>query len=82
MLSRLPPGSSPCPSSTAGFHCSGVGERAAVKLGLGTAQFGMNYGVSNKNGQPNIEEVSKILALAMSTGIRVIDTAPIYGTSE
>lgn len=61
---------------------SGARGDTAVKLGLGTAQFGMNYGISNKNGQPGIEEASKILALAASRRIRVIDTAPTYGTSE
>lgn len=53
-----------------------------MKLGLGTVQFGMNYGVSNRNGQPTVEEASEILALATFRGIRVLDTAPLYGTSE
>ena len=30
------------------------------KLSLGTVQFGLNYGVSNKNGKVKYEEVKKI----------------------
>ncbi len=53
-----------------------------MKLGLGTAQFGMPYGVANKTGQVNLEEVSKILELAQSRGVYIIDTAAAYGESE
>lgn len=53
-----------------------------MKLGLGTAQFGMDYGVSNKQGQTPPHEVENILALADETGIDVLDTAAVYGNSE
>ena len=53
-----------------------------MKLGLGTVQFGCNYGISNKNGQVPLEEVSKILGVAYNNGIDVLDTAQAYGTSE
>jgi aryl-alcohol dehydrogenase-like predicted oxidoreductase len=53
-----------------------------VKLGLGTAQFGLKYGVSNQDGRTPPEEVSRILAFAASVGIEVLDTAPAYGESE
>jgi aryl-alcohol dehydrogenase-like predicted oxidoreductase len=53
-----------------------------VKLGLGTAQFGMSYGISNRSGQTADEEVRDILRLAAERRIRVIDTAPGYGSSE
>jgi aryl-alcohol dehydrogenase-like predicted oxidoreductase len=53
-----------------------------VKLGLGSAQFGMNYGVSNRGGQTPSGEVARILALARERGLTVIDTAPGYGDSE
>ncbi|OUL34768.1 hypothetical protein BV372_13025 [Nostoc sp. T09] len=53
-----------------------------MKLGIGTAQFGLDYGISNKEGKTPTEEVVKILALAGQNGIQVLDTAPAYGTSE
>ncbi|MEH2258802.1 aldo/keto reductase [Nostoc sp.] len=53
-----------------------------MKLGIGTAQFGLDYGISNKEGKTPTEEVVKILALAGQNEIHVLDTAPVYGTSE
>jgi aryl-alcohol dehydrogenase-like predicted oxidoreductase len=53
-----------------------------VKLGLGTVQFGSDYGISNPAGQTSVEEVAEILAVAQRYGISVIDTAALYGTSE
>ena len=34
------------------------------KLSLGTAQFGLNYGISNQTGKVKVQEVKKILQLA------------------
>jgi len=53
-----------------------------MKLALGTAQFGLNYGVSNTQGQVCPNEVQKILALAKQQDINTLDTAPAYGNSE
>jgi aryl-alcohol dehydrogenase-like predicted oxidoreductase len=53
-----------------------------MKLGLGTVQFGMNYGISNKAGQPQLNEVREILALASAKKVRCLDTAALYGNSE
>ena len=53
-----------------------------LKLGLGTAQFGMDYGVSNRQGKTSPQEVGRILAYAAEHGVRVIDTAAVYGDSE
>ena len=53
-----------------------------TQLGLGTAQFGMPYGVSNRQGQTPPAELVAILALASRAGIRVLDTAALYGNSE
>jgi aryl-alcohol dehydrogenase-like predicted oxidoreductase len=53
-----------------------------VKLGLGTVQFGTDYGVSNKLGQTDPAEVSQILEFAADCGIRYLDTSPAYGNSE
>jgi len=53
-----------------------------MKLALGTAQFGLNYGVTNQNGQVAIEEVKSILNFAKNNGIDTLDTASGYGNSE
>lgn len=52
------------------------------KVGLGTAQWGLDYGISNTFGQTSEENVIKILELASSSGIKIIDTAHSYGNSE
>ena len=53
-----------------------------MKLGLGTVQFGCNYGISNKKGQVPYEEIRKILEYAQEVGIDTLDTASLYGNSE
>jgi aryl-alcohol dehydrogenase-like predicted oxidoreductase len=53
-----------------------------MKLGLGTVQFGLNYGISNTMGVTISEEVKRILEFARQNGIILLDTAPAYGTSE
>lgn len=53
-----------------------------TELGLGTAQLGLPYGVSNRGGQPSEPEAGAILAKALEAGIRTFDTAPAYGESE
>lgn len=52
------------------------------KLGLGTVQFGVSYGVSNTAGQTSPQDAAAVLRLAARAGIRVLDTAAGYGTSE
>jgi len=52
------------------------------KLGLGTVQFGLDYGISNLEGQTPKEEVKKILEVATKAGIDILDTAFDYGKSE
>ena len=52
------------------------------KIGLGTAQWGTKYGVTNFAGKTNSSEVIKILSYASSLGISYIDTAPLYGDAE
>jgi aryl-alcohol dehydrogenase-like predicted oxidoreductase len=53
-----------------------------MKLGLGTAQFGMDYGVTNRQGQPSEAEALAWLRRAQIRGIQLLDTAPGYGTAE
>lgn len=52
------------------------------KLAIGTVQFGLDYGISNDNGEVGLYEIDKILKKAAFSGINVIDTAKSYGTSE
>ncbi len=52
------------------------------KLCIGTAQFGSNYGIANKNGIVKISEIKKIKKFALSNGVRTIDTAQAYGEGE
>ena len=53
-----------------------------MKLALGTVQFGLPYGVSNSNGQTPLKEVARIIDLARSSGVALLDTAVAYGESE
>lgn len=53
-----------------------------MRFCLGTVQFGMEYGISNKLGQSSIDEVKRILLTAKEKGITHIDTASLYGNSE
>jgi aryl-alcohol dehydrogenase-like predicted oxidoreductase len=52
------------------------------RLILGTAQFGMDYGINNRRGKIPGDEAFKILDLAFEVGIDTLDTAYLYGDSE
>lgn len=52
------------------------------QLMLGTVQFGLNYGIANRSGQPSYETARDILACAYEGGVNCLDTAAAYGTSE
>ena len=52
------------------------------RLMLGTVQFGLPYGVANRNGMPSANEVRNIVAAAISGGVNCFDTAAAYGTRE
>lgn len=52
------------------------------KIGIGSVQFGLPYGISNTTGQTHPDEVATILEFAFSKGIHIIDTASAYGNSE
>lgn len=53
-----------------------------MKLVLGSAQFGMDYGVVNSSGMCSKTDLKKILDFSFSSGITEIDTAVSYGESE
>lgn len=52
------------------------------RLALGTAQFGMAYGIANATGKVSGDEVGEILRCARRAGVETLDTAAGYGTSE
>lgn len=52
------------------------------RLMLGTVQWGMDYGVANRSGQPPYAAVCEMLAAAAEGGVNGLDTAAMYGTSE
>lgn len=51
-------------------------------LCMGTAQFGLPYGITNKAGQVEEQEVRALLAEAGSAGFIFLDTAQAYGDAE
>ena len=53
-----------------------------MKLAIGTAQFGLDYGIANCAGQLTQEQASKVISLARAEGLDLIDTAVAYGSSE
>jgi aryl-alcohol dehydrogenase-like predicted oxidoreductase len=53
-----------------------------TRIGLGTVQMGKDYGVTNHAGRPSLEEAAQIVQVAAEHGIRVVDTAAVYGKSE
>ena len=53
-----------------------------MKICLGSAQFGLDYGVTNSFGRVPQSEVKKILECAESNGINYFDTAYDYGNAE
>ena len=52
------------------------------KLVLGTAQFGLDYGIDNPAGRISEGEVHSLLKMASNAGIDSLDTAFAYGESE
>ena len=59
-----------------------MNKSAVLKLALGTAQFGFDYGINNKRGKIPQQEAFEILNFALQNGIDVIDTARAYDDSE
>lgn len=52
------------------------------KLMIGTATFGLDYGIANKNGKLCEKECMQIVSTALNNDITFFDTAPGYGNSE
>lgn len=53
-----------------------------IRLALGTAQFGMRYGIVNQTGQISLQAAKDMLNLAKVSGVNTLDTAIAYGESE
>lgn len=60
----------------------GLRSRDPRRLALGTAQWGMPYGVANTSGPPADAELDALLEVAHAAGIRTLDTARAYGDAE
>jgi spore coat polysaccharide biosynthesis protein SpsF (cytidylyltransferase family)/aryl-alcohol dehydrogenase-like predicted oxidoreductase len=57
-------------------------ETPASRMVLGTAQFGLNYGIANRTGRPQQELVNDLVHTAINNGVQYLDTARAYGDSE
>ena len=53
-----------------------------MEIILGTAQFGLDYGITNVSGLVKPRTVKSILRFAEANGITKLDTAQAYGRSE
>lgn len=49
---------------------------------LGTVQFGLDYGISNQQGQTSSNSVKEILSCCEENSLSFLDTAYAYGNSE
>jgi aryl-alcohol dehydrogenase-like predicted oxidoreductase len=71
---------SPRPSPPAGER--GITTLVSWRIALGTAQLGLPYGITNRTGQVSEGAAREMLDLARIRGVRTLDTAALYGTSE
>ena len=53
-----------------------------MKIIIGTAQLGLNYGITNEYGKPSIQKSLNIIKKALDNDITTFDTARAYGDSE
>ena len=59
-----------------------TGRSTSLPLVLGTAQFGLDYGIANRSGRVSDIEARRIFDCARNFGIKAIDTAISYGEAE
>ena len=52
------------------------------KIIIGTAQFGLNYGISNISGKTGEQEVKEILQYGKKNNLNYLDTSSHYGRAE
>lgn len=60
----------------------GMRARDPRRLTLGSAQWGMPYGLANETGPPGDDALEAMLLRAREAGVGAIDTARAYGDSE
>ena len=53
-----------------------------MRIAIGTAQVGSQYGVANTSGILVENQIKKVLLMAQNEGVDTIDTASNYGKSE
>ena len=58
-----------------------MSQKIVKKIVLGSAQFGLKYGVNNKSGIVKYKEMKNIMNYAFSNGINTIDSSIFYGAS-
>tara|TARA_B100000674_G_scaffold455641_1_gene429569 strand:+ start:1728 stop:2663 length:936 start_codon:yes stop_codon:yes gene_type:complete len=62
--------------------CLGNSNIVKPQLCLGSAQFGLSYGITNNEGQVREEVVCHLLKKAKESGFTWLDTAQAYGNAE
>ena len=60
----------------------GLRARDPRRLTLGSAQWGMPYGIANHSGPPDDAELQRMLERAADAGLQSVDTARAYGSAE
>ncbi|MCI8611958.1 MAG: aldo/keto reductase [Clostridiales bacterium] len=51
-------------------------------MSLGTVQLGMDYGIANAGGKPDLSQSFSMIAAALDGGVTSLDTARAYGDAE
>jgi len=59
-----------------------VSTERTARIGIGTVQFGQDYAIDATEKRPDDREVARILRLAATAGVTILDTASTYGNAE
>ena len=62
--------------------CQPATNSPVVKMVLGAAQLGFDYGIANSTGKPSDIVCEKLIKTSIINGVQYIDTARSYGESE
>ena len=52
------------------------------RLVLGTANFGLKYGINNRYKKLSEQQIHSIIQVSSDAGVSTFDTAEVYGDSE
>ena len=69
------------PVVNVGTEHRGWTERTA-RIGIGTVQFGQDYAIDASETRPDDGEIARILRMAETAGVTMLDTASAYGNAE